>query len=560
MLVKSSAVATLALICTACAPSDGKVGAGDAGGAARAVSLPDLSGLDAHVQAQVRDRYTDLRAVLERPRVPSPELAEAYGRLGMVLDAAEYHDAAEPAYLNARDIAPDDPRWPYYLAHLYRGRGDIAHALAAFTRVVDLRPLEAAPLTWLGRLYLEQGQADLADSLFERALTIAPRSVAALAGLGQAALARRDFARAAARLEEALALDPTAASIHSPLAAAYRALGDTKRAEAHLAQWRNTEILIADPWRQELDLTLETGLAYELRGVRALDGRDFTAAAEFFQKGAALEPATTALGRSLRHKLGTARYLGGDVRGAIEQFEEVVRLSPATPPDETAARAHYSLGVVMASGDRDDEAIRHLRASVKYSPHYVEALQALGDILRRSGRTSESLGPYAEILAVSPAAAAPRFGYAMALVRLGRYREALDWLSEGARRHPDRPEFTHAMARLLAAAPDAGVRDGRRAMALVDQLLAGDKTIELGETTAMALAEVGDYDEAAAVLRQVMAAATRDGLAFDRGRMVSMLELYERGRPSRSPWPDDHAVHRPGVAQTLALDAVGPRT
>src|SRR5690606_8570049 len=145
-----------------------------------------------------------------------------------------------------------------------------------------------------------------------------------------------------------------------------------------------TELLVPDRWRQELDLTLESGLSYELRGIRALERRDFDAAAQFFRAGAALEPGTTGLGRSLRHKLATALSLSGDAQAAIEQFEEVVRLSPGTPPDETAARAHYSLGVLMTARGHDDEALAHLETAVEYSPNYVEALQAHGDALRRA--------------------------------------------------------------------------------------------------------------------------------------------------------------------------------
>ena len=41
----------------------------------------------------------------------------------MVLQAAEYYEAAEPAYLNAQDLMPGDARWPYYLGHLYKSIG-----------------------------------------------------------------------------------------------------------------------------------------------------------------------------------------------------------------------------------------------------------------------------------------------------------------------------------------------------------------------------------------------------------------------------------------------------
>ena len=69
----------------------------------------------------------------------------------------------------------------------------------------------------------------------------------------------------------------------------------------------------------------------------------------------------------------------------MARFEEVARLAPAEGLDEASAKANYSLGVVMATSGRTNEAIQRLSAAVKYNPNYVEALMALGDTLRRIG-------------------------------------------------------------------------------------------------------------------------------------------------------------------------------
>lgn len=502
--------------------------------------------MDASVQTQVKQRYATLMEK-RKAGASGDELGSAYGEYAMLLHAAEYHEAAEPAYLNAQDLMPGDVRWPYYLGHLYKSIGQTQKSIDAFTRALDRSPSELAALVWLGRLYLEEGKPDEAEKFFMRAADLPPRNTAVLSGLGQAALARRDYSKAVSALEDALALDPNAASIHSPLANAYRGLGDEARAEAHLKQWRNTEILVPDRLRMDLDLSLESGLSYELRGVRALEARDFKAAEGFFRKGVELTPTTTALGRSLRHKLGTALILQGDVPGAMARFEEVAKLAPAEGLDESSAKANYSLGVVMASSGRLNEAVQRLSAAVKYNPNYAEALMALGDTLRRMGRFDASLKPYSEVVRINPRAADARFGYAMALVRLRRYRDARDWLGEGARVQPDRPELSHALARVLAAAPDDGARDGARAMALVEELMKGTKTTAIGETLAMAMAEVGQFRAASDVQRDVMAAARQAGLERDVRRMAENLRRYERGEPCRVPWPDDDPVHIPSM-------------
>ena len=67
----------------------------------------------------------------------------------MLLHAAEYHEAAEPAYLNAQDLMPGDVRWPYYLGHLYKTIGQTQKSIDAFTREV-IAAVQADGTCWLG--------------------------------------------------------------------------------------------------------------------------------------------------------------------------------------------------------------------------------------------------------------------------------------------------------------------------------------------------------------------------------------------------------------------------
>jgi len=543
--------AALAVAAACAKPSRGPV--------ERPVALPDLSRVEPSVRKQGKELFDALQAMRTKTDVTAAEKGQAYGRLAMLLHAGEYYEAAEPAYQNAEDLAPADARWPYLLAHLHKSRGEPDKALADFTRALQLKPDDVPTLIWLGRLYLDRGEPAKAQPLFERAQSLRPDVVAGIVGLGQAALAQKDYARAASVLEEALRVHPTAASVHSPLAMAYRGLGDTAKAEAHLKEWKNTDVLVPDPVRQELDLLMESGLSFELRGVRALEAHDYKKAEDFFRKGIPLAPGDTMLGRSLRHKLATALVLQGDVRGAFEQFNEVVKLAPQDGPDETAAKAHYSIGVLLASAGRGREAVAHLQAAVKFNPNYLEARQALGDGLSRAGRPEAALPQYAEVVRLNPRAAEARFGYAMALVRLNRYREARDWLAEAIRLLPDDMQLLHALARVLAAAPDAAARDGRRALSIAQQLEAamGDKkTTQLGETLAMAYAEAGNFAEAVAVQRSVLNATARAGLNPDVRRMTANLQLYERGQACRTPWQANEDVFSPGPPITPALAAV----
>ena len=516
-----------------------------AGPALHEIRLPDLSRLDPSVRTQIAGKHGELTRARERAGVQPAELGAAFGEFAMLLHAGEFYEAAEPAYQNAAALMPSDPRWPYYLALVSRARGRLPEATTYLTRTLELKPGDLAALVWLGRTYLDQGQPDRAEPLFARAREVAPQAAAVLAGQAQVALARQDFGGAASLLEQALAADSRADSLHTQLAAAYRGLGRTAEAEAQLKQWRNTELPMADPLREELNAVLESGLSYDVRGTRAMAQGDYAAAADFFRKGVELTPGATQLGRSLRHKLATTHALRGNTDEATAGFEDVVRLAPSEGLDDPAAKAHYSLGIVSATAGRGAEAIAHFSKAVVFNPTYLEARMALGDALRAAGRDEAALEHYAAAVRLNPMAADARIGYAVALVRLRRYASARDWLAEGTAAQPDRPELRHTLARVLATAPDDRVRDGQRAFTIVRDLLASYKTPYVGETMAMSLAELGRFDEAVALQQSLVASARQGGTAADVARTTTNLSLYERRLPCRTPWPVNDPIYRP---------------
>jgi tetratricopeptide (TPR) repeat protein len=231
----------------------------------------------------------------------------------------------------------------------------------------------------------------------------------------------------------------------------------------------------------------------------------------------------------------------GDAAGSLAQYREASRLSPGL------ARAHFGIGVVMEDRRQDADAIAAFQTAVGHDPGYIEARFNLANALRRTGRVQESLPHYADVLRANPAVAQASFGYAMGLVRLGRYLEARARLERDVKNFPEQLGFSHALARLLAAAPDDRVRDGARAQTLVETLLEGQPTIALAETMAMSLAEQGRFAEAVQWQRQAIDAARQAGGGGD--SLAANLRLYESGRPCRTPWTDDDPVHRPGSGQ-----------
>jgi len=491
--------------------------------------------MGAAVQQRIRTAYAALSdATKDRGATPE-KLANAYGEVGNLLLALRELDTAEPYYVNAQTLAPDDRRWPYLLGHVYRNLGPLEKAAASFERARQLQPDDLPTVVQLGNVYLALGRPEAAGPFFEKAIALDANSAAAWFGAGQVALARNDDRGAVKALEQALARDEGATAVHYPLAMAYRRLGNLDQAKAHLARRGDVEPKPEDHLLLDAEARIESALVLDYRGGEALAAGNWATAADYFQKALGLSPDSP----SIRQRLGTALFRMGDMRGAEEQFEQVIRTAPAS------REAHYNLAMIKAGSGRMEAAIAQLTTALGQEPGYSHGRVALAHLLAVTGRPAEALTQYKTTLEMEPLRAEAALGYAMTLALLDRYPEAADRLTDGMRTFPDEPGFKRALTRLLAAAPDDKMRNGRLALTMAEQLLKErQQTVEdgvaAGETYAMALAESGQYAAAAGVQRDVRGTGEQGGVSNDIvRRLTDNLTRYERGLPCRRPWTPD---------------------
>ena len=100
---------------------------------------------------------------------------------------------------------------------------------------------------------------------------------------------------------------------------------------------------------------------------------------------------------------------------------------------------------------------------------------------------------------------------------------------------PDDPRPAHQLARLLATARDDSVREGRLALQLAQKHLEQSRSAVHAETVAMALAEIGDFEEAVRLQRTLIEQAEEATDSRFVDRLRENLERYERAEPSRRP-------------------------
>jgi tetratricopeptide (TPR) repeat protein len=490
------------------------------------VTLPDLSVVAQSVREQLASSYSSLQAKIANTNATKRELGAANGEMGKLLMAADFLDQAVPCFINARTLLPDDSRWSYYLGHLYRQQGDVQQAAGYFREALEDRPNDVTVSVWLGDVYLSQGNPDAAAAVLTPALSNGSGTAAVLFGLGRAALAKKEYRRAVEFLERAVSTEQKPSEMHYALAMAYRGSGQSAKAQEHLPLRGDGKVTFPDPLLEELQGLLESAMVYELRGVQALEDGNWEAATAHFRSAIALEPDAP----SLHHRLGTSLLMAGDTRGGRDELTAALRLAPGF------ARAHFSLGVLADSEGRSEEAVQRFTAALRYDPGYIEARLLLAGTLRRMGRYIDSLNHYKEVVNADPRVADGHFGYAMVLIGLNRYKEARAALSDGILHHPGETRLTHALARVLASAPDRGARDGVEALRLMQTLPKEEMTVERAETMAMTLAELGRFSEAVVLQRQLVAAASGNAQGDVVRQLTDTLRRYEQGVPSRTPW------------------------
>lgn len=487
------------------------------------VQQPDMLNLEPDVREHVTSALNALAAAAKDPVTPADNLAAVYGMTGEIYQAYSLNAPAKECYLNASRLAPKDFRWFYLLGKLYERDGNAQEAINSYSTARQLRPDYFPVFVNLGNIYLQLNRLDEAEANLKRALEINENIAAAQYGLGQAALSKRSYSDAARYLEKALSLAPEANRLHYALAMAYRGLGKMDQAQSQLALSGTVGVRVSDPLVDGLQDLIKGARLHLIRGRTALEAGRFADAVDQFRQAVAAQPENI----TARFNLGAALTQTGDLPGAVAQFEETLRLDPRH------ANAHYNLGLLLAQTNQHEEAIRHLRLAVEVEPNDAHARFLLAQELRNVRRLDEAETEFSRVVQAQPDNEDALLGLVTILLGKKQYGRALEALEKGHEQFPQKGRTSVTLAYLLAASPQYEKRDGKRALQLAQAAYEATGTVNHGVLVAMALAELGRCDEAAAWVRRMTDKATEEGKPDLIEKLKAELSRYERARPCR---------------------------
>jgi tetratricopeptide (TPR) repeat protein len=526
-LVRSGCIALIAALAVGCQDPRHEL-----------VPVPIPDGTD--LEPSVRTALARARAQFDQVAQGKPkaiELGNAYGELAMTYQAQSLVPSAEAAYANARILAPNDKRWPYLLGHLYNDASRVPEAISAFEAALALDGQDGPTLFSLGEVYLQHGDFDKAQAMFSTLESNRDARAAALAGLGKVALARHRYQDAVHYLEEALGLSPGSARLRQPLAMAYQGLGDHAKAEENLRQFvvGGVEPGIIDPVADALDAKVAASHALVRRGQRFGKVGRFDLAEPAFRAAVEADPSNADAVANLGISLANL--------GRIEEAQR--RLSESLSLDDTNALAHFSLGVVLDRQGLDELAMKQYEAALERDPTNLQASVYLADAKMRMGLADDAAALYRRAVKQAPESLRILLSLTMANVKAGHYAAARESLELALKEHPGTPEIINTLARILATAPNATVRDGPRALQLARTLFETRRDPEVGETYAMALAETRDFKQAASLQRETIIVSEHMVGESEKSFLQKNLARYEQGKPSREGWAADDPMFQP---------------
>ena len=379
----------------------------------------DLASADPEVATAINSAAEDVRR--------SPRSASAWGKLGKVLAAHRYLEAADDCFVEAERLQPYEPRWPVFRALTLIFRDSDA-AIGEFQHALKLRPDEPTVRLRLADALAAQGRTDEAEAEYRGLLqdeTLAPR---AQLGLGHLAFQRGDLPVARSHLAQCTAYPLTRKEAHTLLAEVEQRSGDSGAAarERGLASELPDDQDWFDPFVDEINRE-KLGRAFRLNfALQQLDVKPPAAAVALFEalvrdypdwdqawlaygrvlfKNGAYSPAADALSKAVslapdsvdgHFYLGSAFFQRGEWREAASQFREVTRVKP------DHALAYYNLGHCLKRLDDRAGAMEAFRAAVRCKASMAVAHTNLGALLAEQGNKKAAIEELTLALELNP--------------------------------------------------------------------------------------------------------------------------------------------------------------
>jgi len=244
-----------------------------------------------------------------------------------------------------------------------------------------------------------------------------------------------------------------------------------------------------------------------------------------YAESAALDPENAAF----RVVLGSVLLKQSKWTEAVTVLLDALKLDPIN------AEANRSLGIAVLNEGKRDEAIRYFSEAVRLQPLNSDMRFNLGLALLEEEQPRQAAEQFTECLRLNPDETRSHYRLAVALGRQHKTKDAIFHYREALRLTPEFPDALNELARLLACAPEDGLRDGPEAVKLAEKACAMTSNQRAGilTTLAAAYAEAGRFQDAIGAAQKAHDVAASNGQKGLAAKAGELLQLCQSGRPLR---------------------------
>ena len=293
--------------------------------------------------------------------------------------------------------------------------------------------------------------------------------------------------------------------------------------------WRQSKMYTDSQtlWQMTIARCPDAWLAHENFAGKILESGQLDKAIAHFQKSLEIQPRNA----FAHNGLGMAFIKSGRVDEALTQFEKAV----GDMPDYVDAQ--NNLAVLLLNKGQWDKAIDHFKKVLEIRPNDAIVQGNLGNALFMKGQADEAIAYYKTSLAIRPNDAIVQGNLGNALFRKRQLNEAVVHYRKALEINPDNTHLLNILARVLAASPDASIRNGAEAVELAQRAdrLSGGKNPRIITTLAAADAEAGQFPEAVMTAQRALELAVAQTNAALVETLRLQIGLYRANLPFRDP-------------------------
>lgn len=486
-------------------------------GVTQEVVIPSLVDVEEVVRNQIWSENFAVVTEIQKKPIDRPVLRDRFMDLARSLHALKWYDLAELCYLNAESLVPNSFQAVYLLADLERLRGNSEKAETLYKKAQQLLPTYSASYVRIADLALADNRLDEARALYLEALRREPKEAAAVFGLGRVADEEGNLDEAIGYYEETLKRVSDADRVNYLLGMAWRNKGDMEKAKGYLAKAGKRGVRPIDNIANNLAQRVESGRVHVTRGKAAFAAKDYMGAAREFEQAVKALPKDPSVWNNLALAMNALKRPNQAARAFAKSLEL----------EENNKVALFNLGALaMQAGDRESS-LQLFQRLIEVDPKDTEARIQVGRLLREKNQLKEAFRQFDLAAEMAPNNITAILQRASILVDTGQFASAMQYLSLDWERNNKSGQLGVYYARLLAACPDVTLRDGKKAVAIADMIVAAGATVYTLETAAMAHAENGNCEKAVELQNRALSMAGLEDDQATAQRLTADLAIYK---------------------------------